>query len=79
MVRAKQDGVLLDACTPCAGIWFETGELPRMFGLTGYPPTLLERMGPPPSLADGREETPAGWGVVIPELIALALRFLPLP
>jgi hypothetical protein len=50
-----------------------------MFGLTGYPPTLLERMGPPPSLASGSEETPAGWGVVIPELIALALRFLPLP
>jgi Zn-finger nucleic acid-binding protein len=79
MVRTKQDGVLLDSCAPCSGIWFETGELPRMFGLTGYPPTLLERMGPPPGRLDESGARQGGWGVFIPDLIAIALRFLPLP
>jgi Zn-finger nucleic acid-binding protein len=76
MSRVRQDGVLLDICSPCEGVWFETGELPRLYGLTGMPPTLLERMGPPPSAEPEME--PGGWGIVIPELIALALRFLPL-
>lgn len=76
MKRVRRDSILLDICETCTGIWFETGELPALYGRTGGPPSLLARA----AAASGADMPAPGEGtrgVDIADIVSVALMFLP--
>jgi Zn-finger nucleic acid-binding protein len=73
MHRVKTGGVVLDICGSCEGIWFETGEINALYGLSNRPASLIATMFPQASECDGLE------GIDVADIIALAITFLPLP
>lgn len=34
MERVEREGVTLDQCAPCAGVWFDTGEIAAVYKLS---------------------------------------------
>jgi Zn-finger nucleic acid-binding protein len=71
MNRYSERSVTLDGCSACGGIWFDTGELAAVFGLTRYQ-----------GLASGTvpdSGAPSEGSLIFDAAMILARAFLPFP
>ena len=72
MERIDREGVTLDQCAPCTGVWFDTGEIAAVF-----------KLEPPQGLAASRidenatDDGPPDWLSAAMILSRLFLPFLP--
>lgn len=73
MERFEKDGALLDQCPPCRGIWFDMGEIARVYSLKA--PQGLAAATVDEHAADGE---PAGWLMALGVLGRMVFPFLPL-
>ena len=71
MQRFKRDGVTLDTCGPCRGVWFDVGELGRVYGL--QPPQGIATSGLDAHACD---DEPAGWWIMLRIVLELVARFV---
>ena len=71
MDRVKEQGVFLDQCTPCMGVWFDMGEITAVFHLA--PPQGLAASTVDEHACD---DEPSGWMVALNVLSRLLLPYL---
>lgn len=73
MLPEERDGVTLDHCQPCAGLWFDLGEIARVYRLA--PAQGLAAATVDETAAD---EEPPAWQLAAEVLLRMFLPFVPL-
>ena len=71
MARVKQNGLTLDSCAACKGVWFDVGELGHAYGLK--PVQDL-----PASMVDEHacDNEPSGWLIMAQAALRVVAPFL---
>lgn len=69
--RVEKDGIVLDQCASCTGVWFDMGEITAVFGL---PPA----QGLAASLIDehATDDEPPGWQLLVISALRMLAPFL---
>lgn len=73
MQRMEKDGILLDQCAPCRGVWFDIGEIVAVY-------SLVPAQGLAASTVDehAHDDEPPAWAVALGVASRAILPFLPL-
>lgn len=73
MARVEQQAVTLDRCDPCAGVWFDMGEIARVYKLPPVPSLTTAAIGPGDVTAD---DLPPAWQLAAEVLLEVFLPFV---
>ena len=75
MDRHEQAGVTLDTCAACRGVWYDMGEIARVYQLPPLPQGLAA------STVDehAMDDAPPAWLLALDIVLSLVGAFIPMP
>lgn len=73
MARIEQQGVTIDRCDPCSGVWFDMGEIARVYRLPPVPSPALAAAG---HTTNG--DLPPAWQLAAEVLLRVFLPYVPI-